>query len=106
MLVSLCDIILNLYNSHKSKTVSQRFVEIFVQDMLESELNMSKPELYRTVVAAAKQLTDNISYTKQTEMIDTDTSAKEFIDTLEGESFSTSEIDVDNYAASTGADEI
>ena len=106
MLVSLCDILLNIYNSQVSKKISQRFVEIYVQTMIESELNMSKPELYKKVVAAAKQLTDNITYDNQTDLTETDTSTKQFIDTLDNESFATNDIDVDDFAASTGADEI
>ena len=106
MLVSMCSMLLNIYKSKVSGKIAQRFVDIFVTDIMEAELNMSKPELYKKVVAAAKALTDNITYTPvEMNEDDTDTSAKDFICGLDGETFSTSELDVD-YAGANGSDVI
>lgn len=106
MLVSFCDILLNIYNSQINKKISQRFVEIYVKSLMDAELNMSKPQLYKKIVAVAKQLTDNITYDTHINPDETDVSAKQFIDTLETSAFSTDDIDVEDYAASTGIDDI
>lgn len=102
----LCDFLLRI-NSFGA--VAKRFVEIMVDTVVTSEMNMSKSLIYKNIMIAAAKSTaalDNLG--DEIDAPETDVEAKEFIKSIasDGESFSTGDMDIDDVAASRGDDDI
>jgi hypothetical protein len=114
----LCDTLLHVHSgsvtSEGAETVrstvsavSARFAEIMVDAIVESELNMSKSVVYKNIMIAASKSAIDVSG-EEIEAPETDVEAKEFIKSIidDGEEFGSSNIDIDDIAASRGDDDI
>jgi hypothetical protein len=105
MINQMCEMLLRV--SSGSNVVSKRFAEIMVDAIVESELNMSKSVIYKNImIASIKSSIDTTG--DEIEAPETDVEAKEFIKSIvdEGENFGTGDVDVDDFAASRGDDDI
>jgi hypothetical protein len=78
-----------------------------VDAIVESELNMSKSVVYKNIMIAASKSAIDVSG-EEIEAPETDVEAKEFIKSIidDGEEFGSSNIDIDDIAASRGDDDI
>jgi hypothetical protein len=107
MINKLCEMLLEI-NSRENQ-ITKRFAEIMADMIAESELNMSKSIVYKNImIAAAKSSLGVDAAGDEIEAPETDVEAKEFIKSIvdEGENFATGDVDVDDFAASRGDDDI
>ncbi len=107
MINRLCETLLEINN--RSNAVATRFVEIMADMIAESELNMSKSVVYKNIMIAASKNTLGLDTAgDEIEAPETDAEAKEFIKSIvdEGENFGSGDVDVDDFAASRGDDDI
>jgi hypothetical protein len=107
----LCSILLGIHDNKASPKIAKKFTEVAARVIMDSEKNMSKPLLYKNVVASAKEKmtqAHELMGIDHDDMPESDEAAKDFItNTLDhGESFSRADLDVDNIADSFGADVI
>lgn len=101
-----CDIIMRVYNEKKHSGINRKFVKIFANEFVEAEMNMSKPRLYKRVVVAAKDATDNVGAAVMPKIEITDDYAKEQINIDDGTALDFGDIDVNDLDASMGNDTI
>jgi hypothetical protein len=105
ILSQLCSMILRIYNAKDHAVINKKFANLFIGELLETELNNSKPKLHKRTVASAKDATDNFNTDNMGRVEINDIMAKESIDAV-GEAFDTSDIDVSNMEGSYGHDVI
>jgi hypothetical protein len=105
----LCSMI-NLFYESKNPLKST-FINIFIKDLIQTEINMSKPVLFKREVAMAKVAIDNFNVKSNTTAI-TNSMAKNVmgynyhVEVGDGtdDPYSLAGLDVENYADSTGQD--
>lgn len=100
----LCETLLHI---NTISAVAARFIEIMIDIIVESELNMSKSIIYKNIMIAASKSAIDVSG-EEIDSQETDVEAKEFIKSIidEGEEFGSGNIDIDDIAASRGDDDI
>lgn len=101
-----CNLLLKI---NSTGAVAKRFVEIMVDTIATSEMNMSKSLVYKNIMIAAAKSSANLdNLGDEIDAPETDVEAKEFIKSIarDGESFSAGDMDIDDVAASRGDDDI
>jgi hypothetical protein len=105
MINKMCEMLLRIAGN--ANVVSKRFADIMADTIVESESNMSKSVIYKNImIASIKSSLDTVG--DEIEAPETDVEAKEFIKSIvdDGENFGTGDVDVDDFAASRGDDDI
>jgi hypothetical protein len=102
----LCTMVIGFNN--KDRDLKYSFINIFMKDLVQTEVNMSKPVLFKRDVVSARAVLDNFDMGLKTLTV-SDAMAKEVMGTDDGgddtdDPFSLSGLDIENYAESMGQD--
>lgn len=101
-----CDMILRIYNEKKHSSINIKFATIFMDEVMEAELNSSKPKLYKRIIASVKatETADNDTGVNMSNIDIADSYVKDHINIDDDVSLNVNELDIDDMSLSMGDD--